>query len=328
MDFESFDLDSLPLKTGKISNPETRNELKKLLKNLIKEGEQIVKRSKVTTNLPKPIVQTNNKGRRTSKLKCSKCVKFFFTNENLKKHLVKEHQVEFLEEPTASTSSSNVSNLNLKDEITAIKIQNTKNDLQIPDQQPSNSAGLTIKQEMTPIDENTCEICLKQLSSKRSLVLHKTLMHTKSKSVYSIHCEKCPRQFRREDSLMAHLHKEHGGKAILYSCHICGKEKGSKYRLATHIKIKHEKSISQICPICGITLYMSGSIQKHIDLHSDVRPFKCDQCESAFKQKHDLTVHKRLHSGERPYKCKICNGRFIANTNLNKHMKSAHKDCL
>lgn len=302
MNFETFDIDSIP-SPGKIRNPETRNELKKLLKSLIKEGEQIVKQSTITEDLPESIGKTKNT--KSNKLQCPECENSFFSYENLRKHMVKVHEVDFLdeyeeEEITSSTSSS-------------------------PVQDEKNLPGCS---KTETINENTCDICLKQLTSKRSLALHKSLIHSKKKSVYVNQCTKCPKGFRNQKILMLHDYKEHGGKKVIYLCDICGKDLRNKYRLATHIKTKHEKSLSQVCPICGITLYMAGSIQQHINLHSDVRPFKCDQCDSAFKQKHDFTVHKRLHTGERPYKCRFCDGRFIANTNLHKHMKSAHKDLL
>lgn len=319
MNFETFDIESIQ-NSGKLSNPETRNELKKLLKSLIKEGEQIVKQS--TKNLP------NSKAKPTNKLTCSECEKSFFSYENLKKHMVKEHGVDFLEEnseePIPSTSSS------ASTSVQTVKIKNYSQCLPA-DIEISKTTGLkTEKLIIETIDDNTCDICFKKLTSKRSLVLHKTLIHSKSKteSIVAIQCPKCPKTFRKKDFLMVHDYKEHGGQKVSNLCGICGKNLSTKYRLASHIKTTHEKSISQVCPICGMTLYMAGSIQKHIDLHSDVRPFQCDECDSAFKQKHDYTVHKRLHTGERPYECRFCDSTFIANTNLHKHMKSAHKDLL
>lgn len=306
MNFETFDIESIS--SRKINNPETRNELKKLLKSLIKEGEQIVKQSENSQN---------TKAKLTNRLKCPECEKYFFSYENLSKHMVKDHGLDFIEEPkpSTSTSSANTTVQAVKKHLPEIKTE------KIPPQKM-----------IETIDENTCDICFKKLTSKRSLTLHKTLMHSKSKteiqSRYPIQCPKCPKRFRKADILLVHDYKEHGGKKVYNLCTICGKDLSTKYRLANHIKTTHEKSISQICPICGITLYMSGSIQKHIDLHSDVRPFQCDECDSAFKQKHDYTVHKRLHTGERPYECRFCDNTFIANTNLHKHMKSAHKDLL
>lgn len=331
MNFETFDIESIK-NSGKIRDPETRNELKKLLKSLIKEGEQIVNQS--TENLPnKANPRANPSAKPTKRLICPECEKYFFSFENLTKHMVKEHETDFieenLEEPKPSTSTASTTVQVVKNEEDCIEYVPEIKIKLITLQKPINKK-ITEKLIIEPIDENTCDICLKKLTSKKSLALHKTLMHSKSKTQnrYSFQCTKCPKRFRKEDILMTHNYKEHGGKRVYNLCKICGKDLSTKYRLAHHIKTTHEKSISQVCPICGKTLYMAGSIQKHIDLHSDVRPYQCDECDSAFKQKHDYTVHKRLHSGERPYECRFCDTSFIANTNLHKHMKSAHKDLL
>lgn len=309
MNFENFDIDVIS-NSEEINNPAKRNELKKLLKSLIREGEQIVKQTEIEARSPK--VKPSNK------LICPDCDKYFFSYENLTKHMVKEHEVDFKEEPTPSTSSEFVEDIEPEEDymknLPEIRIKKVKSKIE--------------KLKFETVDENTCEICYKQLTSQRSLALHKTLIHSKPNTVFKHHCTKCLKGFRNKEILLQHDYKEHGGEKVKNLCNICGKDFSNKYRMINHIKTKHEKSISQVCPICGKRLYMSGSIQKHIDLHSDVRPFKCNQCDSAFKQKHDFTVHMRLHTGERPFQCRLCDLRFIANTNLHKHMKSAHKNLL
>ena len=36
------------------------------------------------------------------------------------------------------------------------------------------------------------------------------------------------------------------------------------------------------------------------------KPFPCEICGKAFKQKHHLINHTSIHTGEKPYACDLC----------------------
>nr|XP_033470500.1 zinc finger protein 37-like isoform X3 [Epinephelus lanceolatus] len=105
------------------------------------------------------------------------------------------------------------------------------------------------------------------------------------------------------------------------------------------------------CLECGETFARRSSLKKHYLVHPSARPFKCTQCDKAYKYNKDLkqhlrnhfnpkilafacsvcgkrfnsqallTVHMRHHSGERPYACSYCDKRFLTKPVLTTHVR-------
>ena len=58
--------------------------------------------------------------------------------------------------------------------------------------------------------------------------------------------------------------------------------------------------------------------------HSDVRPYKCDFCNQAFRKSYAKKVHMTIHTGEKPFRCDICGNQFRRSGDMNKHKKTQH----
>ena len=160
-------------------------------------------------------------------------------------------------------------------------------------------------------------------------------------------CKICGKKFKTRKAIYQHMHiyhKEGGPKRI--KCDICGKDV-IKANFKDHIDLHNATEKSFQCPQCPKTYYTEGQLKIHVDTnhltplkmreicdyttprgerlrrhmlkHSDVRPFKCDQCEMAFKTKQELKNHITTHTGARNFPCTVCGKAFRSSTNLNEH---------
>ena len=60
-------------------------------------------------------------------------------------------------------------------------------------------------------------------------------------------------------------------------------------------------------------------LKVHNLVHTEEKPYKCDQCEMAIRVKGTLVQHYRRHTNERPYQCDVCNKTFSLRTGLQSH---------
>ena len=110
---------------------------------------------------------------------------------------------------------------------------------------------------------------------------------------------------------------------------------------------------------CEFVTDSDYKLKQHINgIHLQLRPFKCEICQAAFKRKYHLTVHHQgshssgeakkhkcdkcdfathlprslkihigtVHLGQRPYKCEACGKTFTQRSHLNTHRKSVHQN--
>ena len=76
-----------------------------------------------------------------------------------------------------------------------------------------------------------------------------------------------------------------------------------------------------------IWLNWFGVLEGNWNVHENEKPFRCEICQSCYKQKSDLNKHIRtVHENEKPFKCEICHSCFGRKSNLNRHKKNVHEN--
>ncbi|GMK56492.1 hypothetical protein CspeluHIS016_0303320 [Cutaneotrichosporon spelunceum] len=136
--------------------------------------------------------------------------------------------------------------------------------------------------------------------------------------------------FASSGELMAHLEEVHVGRgANEYRCRWagCGNGEGrvfaTRQKLIRHLRM-HTQDRPFVCDECGQGFAEKAPLETHKRRHRDEKPFKCPYpgCGQAFTQKSGLNVHERTHTGVEPFRCETCGRGFKEASNLTKHRRT------
>lgn len=111
-----------------------------------------------------------------------------------------------------------------------------------------------------------------------------------------------------------------------FECEICHKRFIGKNDLRKHFLI-HTNEKPYACNECGQNFRQVISLKNHIACkHSPGLQSKniyvCDYCKKAFPIKERLKLHLRTHTGDRPYQCDYCKKTFARGGQLIQHMRT------
>eukprot|EP00092_Neocalanus_flemingeri_P035463 GFUD01038590.1.p1 GENE.GFUD01038590.1~~GFUD01038590.1.p1 ORF type:complete len:519 (+),score=84.88 GFUD01038590.1:64-1620(+) len=168
--------------------------------------------------------------------------------------------------------------------------------------------------------EYYCQKCGNKFTSKKNLYDHNSKVHAEG----SFECRECGKYFTNKVYLIRH-HKYAHLNSDRCSCHICGKTLANRKLLDRHIKSVHEKLKEYKCQHCE---YESGDpslLKSHIDSAHLGITYECDKCKSTFTSKTGLYNHSRsVHSNVRPYICQECGEAFKRKKVLDIHIDNKH----
>ena len=68
------------------------------------------------------------------------------------------------------------------------------------------------------------------------------------------------------------------------------------------------------CKVCKKCFTQQSSLQSHLLLHSDSRPFLCAICGKGFRQRSNLRVHEDRHHSKCTFVCRICAMAFASSS--------------
>ncbi|CDZ97372.1 zinc finger protein 169 [Phaffia rhodozyma] len=133
----------------------------------------------------------------------------------------------------------------------------------------------------------------------------------------------CKKTFSDTASLTDHLNNVHVGSGKdVYQCGWEGCERAmhgpvfkSKQKIMRHLQ-SHTNHKPFVCELCNQTFSEAATLQQHIRRHSN------ESCDKAFALIGSLTIHKRTHDGIKPFRCSFCDKSFVEASNLNKHIRT------
>lgn len=78
------------------------------------------------------------------------------------------------------------------------------------------------------------------------------------------------------------------------------------------------------CEYCNKVFKFKHSLQAHLRIHTNEKPYKCPQCSYASAIKANLNVHLRKHTGEK-FSCDCCAFTCLSKGHLKVHIERVHK---
>ena len=164
-----------------------------------------------------------------------------------------------------------------------------------------------------------CEEC--GTSFWRNSNLRKHLRDTHGDKSFS--CDRCSYKTAHKRSLNHHIQYVHEGikpyKCVYQECNFSGTS--TKSKLDEHLSLVHQHVYS--CDNCD------HKTQDRTDLikHNKFTHLKCDNCELSFDKKSHLTNHMiDIHPDVKPYKCHLCTYATADQLLLKRHQKHTHAD--
>ncbi|XP_053698182.1 zinc finger protein 492-like [Sabethes cyaneus] len=148
-------------------------------------------------------------------------------------------------------------------------------------------------------------------------------------------CSICSMRFSCDFRVKIHENKVHGTKHNVKPvvnklrevvCHQCGKVSDNR-RIKDHILEVHQKESLPKCLLCEKTFTTSRSLERHMLVHTGIKPYSCDQCDATFRRLLDYRHHKSIvHDGVNPHVCSECNEEFKNYRQLYNHKQEVHQN--
>jgi len=63
------------------------------------------------------------------------------------------------------------------------------------------------------------------------------------------------------------------------------------------------------CTVCGFMFKCLRNLERHMTIHTGVKPFQCSFCDKKFREKYWYEMHVLGHKGQLP-QCPVCGGRY------------------
>lgn len=204
----------------------------------------------------------------------------------------------------------------------AILVKCTKCDASFPD-----DAKLSAHYEIHATRKLACKVCNRTFKTKIKLQIHKR-KHSTKVTTSTIKCGMCDKEFKTKSGYNHHR----ANVCVEYRCDLCQQIFLVKALLNAHLKKEHDVDVQEeeaaekkarqscVCSVCGKRINESA-LSRHMQLHSEQKPYQCDMCGKQFRIKWSLREHIMIEIGMKDYVCEVCGKKFVIQAYLNKHMR-------
>ncbi|XP_076449690.1 uncharacterized protein LOC143286044 [Babylonia areolata] len=147
-------------------------------------------------------------------------------------------------------------------------------------------------------------------------------MRTSHSTEHHLQCKKCEFAAGTESALRNHFKEAHGGDKPFICDHPgCTYSSWKLEFLNRHSEI-HSEVKRHLCNNCGQGFSQHAGLMSHQRTCYQLQQFLCDVCGQAFNHVQSMRAHRRtIHFGEKPYLCKVCGNQFSDQRNLKRHMR-------
>ena len=156
---------------------------------------------------------------------------------------------------------------------------------------------------------------------RRSVSLHKQRVHTTI--LYT--CLLCRKNFKNYNFYKVHVANHYTGTPGVFRClyQCCEQLFGSGEDLQNHTKVAHEDIKQFECNDCGMRFSSTKKLGKHVIVHWDWRPFKCDTpgCSYTAKRLESLQSHKKNVHSLKCFTCCHCGNSFKDRARFKQHLQ-------
>eukprot|EP00088_Acartia_fossae_P051533 TRINITY_DN5789_c0_g1_i4.p1 TRINITY_DN5789_c0_g1~~TRINITY_DN5789_c0_g1_i4.p1 ORF type:complete len:528 (+),score=91.14 TRINITY_DN5789_c0_g1_i4:34-1617(+) len=184
--------------------------------------------------------------------------------------------------------------------------------------------------------ENSCKICFQVFVSRNAVKEHMLYSHgevaahePKKKQSGEFSCTQCDKVYTSKDGLRKHLkvaHQSPGAeKNVTYQCNECGKTLCNEQSLTHHMSLHKPPEFP--CPICGKLFHTKRYVALHskrVHAQPEAMKYKCDVCNKGFSEKEKMESHINVHLNVKRFKCRWCERAFKDDCNRRAHERTSH----
>ncbi|CAF0852318.1 unnamed protein product [Brachionus calyciflorus] len=203
---------------------------------------------------------------------------------------------------------------------TTTNLNRRKNIVNLTNQNLQNSFNDS-KETKNNKNEFICPTCGLEFSSRNSLHNHLATHNTSDLKLFM--CTYCNVSFKTRKELSRHAASHDFQKHK--TCEKCGETFKTSFHLKRHCLTRHSNLRPFKCNDCGMTFARKDKLKQHEAKHVNLPPYVCNDCGKGFYRKEHLKDHEiSKHSKQYPFSCEHCNKGFVHAKDLHRHIRVRH----